>query len=109
MTRTFTSWTRVLATLTVALVVAALAPMVRANGDKPRAIDALLTAYHAAGVFNGAVLVADAGTAIFKKGYGFADFEWRIPNEPDTKFRLGSITKQVTATLIVQLAGAGKL
>ncbi len=35
--------------------------------------------------------------------------EWKIPNDPDTKFRLGSVTKQFTATLIMQLVEQGKI
>lgn len=77
--------------------------------DKARAIDALLTRYHALGVFNGTALVADNGKVILKKGFGLADFEWKIPNTPDTKFRLGSITKQFTATLVMQMVDEGKL
>jgi len=61
------------------------------------------------GAFNGTALVAENGKVIFKKGYGLADFEWKVPNTPDTKFRLGSITKQFTATLILQLVEEGKL
>ena len=77
--------------------------------DKAMAIDALLTAYYDTGVFNGAALVSENGTVIFKKGFGFADFEWKIPNTPDTKFRLGSITKQFTAVLVMQLVEEQKL
>jgi CubicO group peptidase (beta-lactamase class C family) len=71
--------------------------------DQPAQIDDLLTRYSNFGLFNGAALVADHGQVIFKKGYGLANMEWNIPNTPDTKFRLGSITKQFTATLIMQL------
>jgi CubicO group peptidase (beta-lactamase class C family) len=77
--------------------------------DKVRAVDALLTSYHEAGIFNGAALVSDNGKVMLKKGYGFADFEWKIPNTPDTKFRIGSITKQFTATVVMQLVEEGKL
>ena len=35
--------------------------------------------------------------------------EWNIPNTPDTKFRLGSITKQFTATVMLQLVEQGKI
>jgi len=59
--------------------------------------------------FIGSVLVSRDRKPIFRKGYGLADREWNIPNAPDTKFRLGSITKQFTATAILQLAEAGKL
>jgi CubicO group peptidase (beta-lactamase class C family) len=77
--------------------------------DKAAAIDALLSRYQEIGAFNGSALVADHGTVVFKKGYGLADFEWRVPNAPDTKFRLGSITKQFTAALVLQLVQEGTL
>ncbi|HZJ19734.1 MAG TPA: serine hydrolase domain-containing protein, partial [Pricia sp.] len=60
-------------------------------------------------VFNGSVLVAENGKVIYKKGMGMANMEWDIPNAPDTKHRLGSITKQFTAALILQLVAEGKL
>jgi CubicO group peptidase (beta-lactamase class C family) len=59
--------------------------------------------------FMGSVLVAKGGKVILKKGYGMANIELDVPNAPDTKFRLGSITKQFTATAILQLAAQGKL
>ncbi len=73
------------------------------------AIDSFLARYQALGLFNGSVLVADQGQVVFKKGYGLANMEWNIPNTPDTKFRLGSVTKQFTATLIMQLVEQGKI
>jgi CubicO group peptidase (beta-lactamase class C family) len=81
----------------------------RAADSKPDAIQSLLDRYHELGTFNGAALVAENGKVIFKKGFGFADFEWKIPNTPDTKFRLGSVTKQFTAALLLQLVEEGKL
>jgi CubicO group peptidase (beta-lactamase class C family) len=59
--------------------------------------------------FNGAVLVAENGKVIYKKGVGLANMEWDIPNTPETRFRLGSITKQFTATVILQLVDQGKV
>ena len=38
-----------------------------------------------------------------------ANMEWDIANEPNTKFRLGSITKQFTSMLIMQLVAEGKI
>jgi CubicO group peptidase (beta-lactamase class C family) len=72
-------------------------------------LDKLISAYTEYGKFNGSVLVAEKGNVIYKKGFGLADMEWNIPNQPDTKHRLGSITKQFTATLIMQLVEQGKL
>ena len=77
--------------------------------EKARKIDELVSLYHSYGQFNGAALVAENGKVIYKKGFGLANMEWNIPNEPDTKFRLGSITKQFTATLILQLVEQGKI
>lgn len=77
--------------------------------DKAKQIEQLLSKYNEYGQFNGSALVAENGKVIFKKGFGFANMEWDIPNQPDTKFRLGSISKQFTAFLIVKLAEEGKL
>jgi CubicO group peptidase (beta-lactamase class C family) len=59
--------------------------------------------------FSGAVIVMKQNKVLLRKGYGMADREWNIPNTPDAKFRIGSITKQFTATCILQLTEAGKL
>lgn len=77
--------------------------------EKAKKINELLSKYSDYGKFNGAVLVAENGKIIFKKGYGYANFEWEIPNQTDTKFRLGSVSKQFTALLVLKLVENGKL
>ncbi len=77
--------------------------------NKAQQIEQLLSKYNEYGQFNGSALVAENGKVIFKKGFGSANMEWNIPNQPDTKFRLGSISKQFTALLIVKLAEEGKI
>jgi CubicO group peptidase (beta-lactamase class C family) len=89
-------------------LIAVSAPRAAAQ-SKPQKIDELLARYNEYRQFNGSALVSENGEVIFKKGYGMANMEWAIPNTPDTKFRLGSITKQFTAMLILQLVGEGKL
>lgn len=86
-----------------------LAPVRASTQDKISRIDALINVYHEYGQFNGSILVAERGAVILKKGYGPANREWDIPNTPSTKFRLGSITKQFTSMLILQLVEKGKL
>ncbi len=76
---------------------------------KTAQLDDLLNKYNEYGQFNGSVLVADHGKVIYKKGFGMANMEWDIPNASDTKHRLGSITKQFTSMLIMQLVAEGKL
>ena len=56
-----------------------------------------------------AVLVARDGKIAFQAGFGFADMEKRTPVTPDTKFRIGSVSKQFTAAAILRLAEDGKL
>ncbi len=59
--------------------------------------------------FSGSVLVARDGSPVVSKGYGMANYEWDIPNTPQTAFRLGSLTKQFTAMAIMILLERGKL
>jgi len=61
------------------------------------------------GEFMGAVLVAKDGVILLDRGYGSANLEWKIPNDGDTRFRLGSVTKQFTAVAILLLQERGKL
>jgi CubicO group peptidase (beta-lactamase class C family) len=93
--------------LTLLSVIILHAPAFAQN--KARQIDKLVSLYHKYQQFNGSALVTENGKVIYKKGFGLANMEWNIPNEPDTKFRLGSITKQFTATLILQLVEQGKI
>jgi CubicO group peptidase (beta-lactamase class C family) len=59
--------------------------------------------------FSGSILVARDGKVLFSKGYGMANLEHDVPNATQTKFRLGSITKQFTAMAIMILQERGKL
>jgi CubicO group peptidase (beta-lactamase class C family) len=59
--------------------------------------------------FMGSVLVAQGDKVLIDQGYGSANLDWGIPNAPDTRFRLGSLTKQFTAASILLLEQRGKL
>src|ERR1035437_269732 len=50
-----------------------------------------------------AVLVARDGNVLYRKGFGYADIKNKILITPDTKFRIGSVTKQFTASAILKL------
>ncbi len=62
-----------------------------------------------AGQFSGSILVAQNGKVLVSKGYGMANIELSAANTQQTKFRIGSLTKQFTATAIVLLQERGKL
>jgi CubicO group peptidase (beta-lactamase class C family) len=53
--------------------------------------------------FSGSVLIAQKGKILLNAGYGLADYENEIPITPQTKFYIGSITKQITAAAVMIL------
>jgi CubicO group peptidase (beta-lactamase class C family) len=59
--------------------------------------------------FMGSILVAQHGKIIVSQGYGMADMKAGIPNAPDTKFRIASVSKEFTAMAIMELQASGKL
>lgn len=69
----------------------------------------LIAPYVVADLFAGCVLVARHGVPLLRQGSGLADREWNIAHRPTGKFRLGSLTKQFTATAILKLMERGRL
>ena len=95
--------------LWLALAAGVAAQTTPAGGDLQAKVDERLNAAVKANQFSGAVLVARDGRVLVSKGYGMANLETETPNTPQTIFRLGSITKQFTATAILMLQEQGKL
>lgn len=93
----------------ILLVVATPCFAQRSSSELASRIDRIMQARSAAGDFNGAVLVARHEHIIYEWGFGFANLEWKIPNAVDTKFEIGSMTKQFTAVLVLQFVKDGKL
>lgn len=89
------------------VLVLAAAPAV--SQTKAARMQALVSKYHEYGLFNGAVLVAENGEPVYEGGFGDAVMEWHVPNTPDTKFRIGSVTKQFTAALVLQQVEDGTI
>jgi len=57
--------------------------------------------------FTGAALVARQGDVLYRGGLGFADVETGRPNTPETRFKLASVYKQLSAGLILTIARDG--
>jgi D-alanyl-D-alanine carboxypeptidase len=70
---------------------------------------ALLDAQAAADRFSGAVLVAHDHQPILTAARGCAIQPGVLPNRPDTKFNIASVTKMLTAVAVMQLVAGGKL
>ena len=56
-----------------------------------------------------AVAVAVNGKVIWTQGYGFADLEQKVPVTPETKMRIGSVSKPLTSAAVALLRERGKL
>ncbi len=80
------------------------------KADLIAAIDAIAEAALKDGPLAGlSIGVAQGAEILVAKGYGYANLEHSVPATAETIYRLGSITKQFTAVLILQLVEEGKL
>ena len=79
-----------------------------AQDIKPQ-VDQLINAYMKMDKFTGSILIAKGDKVLVSKGYGMANRELGVINTQETKFRLGSVTKQFTAMAIMQLQEKGLL
>ena len=100
------------------LVSALLAVSPPVRGQEPSAavssplnaqIDNLLSRRYEANQPGGVVLVMKNGKVLFRKAYGLAVLELAVPMQPDMVFRIGSITKQITAAAILKLVEDGNV
>ena len=92
------------------IIILLLLPLaITAQKNYPKLLDDYAQAAYKINEFNGTVLVMQKGKSVYKKAFGMADREWNIANTVNTKFRIGSVTKQFTAACILQLAELGKL
>jgi CubicO group peptidase (beta-lactamase class C family) len=55
------------------------------------------------------VAVAEDGKIVWEEAFGWADVENRVPATPSTIYRLGSVSKTITATGLMLLVEEGKV
>jgi len=97
-------------TLGFALSLLLIAGSVSAQETVPtQRIDSLVATYHDARLFNGTVLVGQSDSVAYAEAVGDANREWDVPNTTDTRFHVGSVTKQFTAALILTLVEENKI
>ena len=72
-------------------------------------LDSLVGAYAMNHSFNGSVLVAQKGKILLEKGYGYQDKKDSVHNTANTIYQIGSITKQFTSAIILQLVEKKKM
>lgn len=81
-----------------------LAPDKRAQVEA--AVAKFMASTHVPGI---AVAIVENGVYEWTRGFGFADLENNVPASEHTLFRLGSISKSLTATAALELWERGKL
>ena len=78
------------------------------SGEREK-MEALLSAYARYDLFSGTVLVAREGKILFSIALGEANKDFRVANNLETRFNIGSIGKTFTSVSIMQLVQKGKL
>src|SRR5437762_9012103 len=97
-----------LKTVGVGFLMAILCSCTGASTSKHK-IAQILLQYHRNGRFSGSALVGYGDTIVYEGAFGFADETWKVANTPTTRFQIGSLTKQFTAALILELAQQGHI
>jgi CubicO group peptidase (beta-lactamase class C family) len=72
-------------------------------------LDTYLSARASLGQFNGTALVAQNGRVLLEKGYGFANFEHRVPAAASTRYLIASISKNFSDAALLRLQEEGRL
>jgi serine beta-lactamase-like protein LACTB len=93
-----------IASLSAAAQDKTLSPEKRAQIEK--AVSAFMTANSVPGV---SIAVVENGQPVWSAGFGMSDLEDSAPATSSTLYRLGSISKPITAVAILQLYERGKL
>ncbi|WP_394228773.1 serine hydrolase domain-containing protein [Pseudoalteromonas spongiae] len=73
------------------------------------AIENVVNSYVSHGAFEGVLLVSQSGEKIFEQAYGFANYDNRTPISVNSSFQIASLSKPITATLVLKLKEQGKL
>jgi serine beta-lactamase-like protein LACTB, mitochondrial len=99
-----------LAAVSLLIALAASAREQRISLEKRTAIEAAVSKFMASTHVPGVTIaVVEQGEYEWAEGFGFADLENNVPASEHTLFRLGSISKSLTATAAMELWERGRL
>jgi CubicO group peptidase (beta-lactamase class C family) len=91
-------------------IVLATVPAARAGAEaSPAQIAAYFEPFATTNNLSGSILVVRDNKTLFAKSYGFADQERRIPNRPNTRFHVASMSIPFTSTAVLRLIDQGNL
>lgn len=80
-----------------------------AQTSKAQEVENFVKPFANANQFWGVVLIAQDGKIIYEKAFGLANADFKIPNQPDTKFGIASITKPMTGVILARLVEEKKI
>lgn len=96
-------------TIFISLIICILCqPLFAQNFDRTK-LDTYFTALETNNKFMGSVAVFQNGKIIYVNSAGFSDYEKQIKATENSKYRIGSITKTITATLILKAVEERKI
>ena len=72
-------------------------------------LDSLINHIEQNGQGMGSVSIFQDGKEVYQSAFGYADVREKVPANAETKYRIGSISKTFTATMVMQLVSEGKL
>jgi CubicO group peptidase (beta-lactamase class C family) len=99
----------ILSVAVLGLLVSAAAPVMALPAGFKAKADALLAQNYPADGPGASVVISEHGKIVYQGVRGLADVAAKRPITPATVFRIGSITKQFSSAVVLQLAAEGKL
>ncbi len=93
--------------LLLALIV--LPALLAAQSQQETDLEEFIADFEGSLGFSGAVLVAGPEGVIYEDGLGLANRTWGIPNSGSTRFLIASLTKPMTAALVLKLMDSGQI
>ena|SRR5215213_6730369 len=82
---------------------------VAGQSSKAQEIDDYIKPFANANQFWGVVVAAQDGKIIYEKAFGLANADFKIPNQPNTRFGIASITKPMTGVILTRLIEEKKI
>lgn len=95
--------------LLLTILAALLLPAAARAAPPPSTLEAAVDALARRQDFSGTILVAERGRTLYRRSFGLADRAFAVPVDSRTRFKVASITKLFTSTLVLQLRDQGKL
>jgi CubicO group peptidase (beta-lactamase class C family) len=79
------------------------------QSDKSQKIDGFLKQFVESNQFGGVILATENGRVIYEKAFGLANADFKIPNQPNTRIGIASITKPMTIVILTLLLEEKKI